>query len=158
MAYNRKKEVIRTPKIVFSFKSFKKWNLGRGLFFQVDGHVFVAYNPGSQDNAIGEMNAKVNDGRYHVVRFTRSAANSTLQIDDNQIQTKFPDGGCTPFLSSFPGNTKCFRKPFFAIPTKLVRLIVWHNWCMRGGGGLLWSLKQGLGATVVDSWFLKLWG
>ena len=60
---------------------------------QVDGHVFVAYNPGSHDNVIGEMNTKVNDGRYHVVRFTRSAANSTLQIDDNQIQTKFPDGG-----------------------------------------------------------------
>jgi hypothetical protein len=37
----------------------------------VDGHVFVAYNPGSHDNVIGEMNAKVNDGRYHVVRFTR---------------------------------------------------------------------------------------
>jgi len=62
------------------------------ICFQVDGHIFVAYNPGSQDNAIGEMNAKVNDGRYHVVRFTRSAANSTLQVDDNQIQTKFPDG------------------------------------------------------------------
>jgi neurexin len=48
---------------------------------QVDGHIFVAYNPGSHDNVIGEMNTKVNDGRYHVVRFTRDWGYKTLLLD-----------------------------------------------------------------------------
>ena len=38
------------------------------------------------------MNIKVDDGKYHVVRFTRSGANSTLQLDELQIQTKYPSG------------------------------------------------------------------
>jgi neurexin len=48
---------------------------------QVDGHIFVAYNPGSHDNVIGEMNTKVNDGRYHVVRFTRDRGYKTILFD-----------------------------------------------------------------------------
>ena len=46
----------------------------------VRGHVFVSYNLGTMDIAVGEPNVLVNDGRYHVVRFTRSGPNSTLQV------------------------------------------------------------------------------
>ena len=59
---------------------------------QVGGHIFVSYNLGTEDLAIGEMNKRVDDGEYHVVRFTRSGANSTLQIDEMQVQTKHPQG------------------------------------------------------------------
>ena len=52
---------------------------------KVDGNVFVVYNLGSSDTPIGEMGVKVNDGNYHVIRFTRSGQNSTLQIDDYQV-------------------------------------------------------------------------
>ena len=47
---------------------------------------------GSKDITVGDIAAKVNDGKYHVVRFSRSGANSTLQIDDNPPQEHFPLG------------------------------------------------------------------
>ena len=50
------------------------------------------YNLGSKDITIGDINTKVNDGRYHVVRFTRSDTNSSMQVDDNPVHTKFPQG------------------------------------------------------------------
>ena len=62
------------------------------ISLQVSGNIFVGYNLGTEDIALGEMNVKLNDGKYHVVRFTRSGANATLQVDDNQIQTKHPGG------------------------------------------------------------------
>ena len=62
------------------------------LFVKVAGHIFVSYNVGREDIAIGEMNSRVDDGKYHVVRFTRSGANSTLQLDEMQVQTKHPLG------------------------------------------------------------------
>jgi neurexin len=52
------------------------------------------YNLGSKDITVGDLTAKVNDGKYHVVRFSRAGANSTLQIDDNSPQSKFPLGKC----------------------------------------------------------------
>ena len=56
---------------------------------------------------MGDIAAKVNDGKYHVVRFGRSGANSTLQIDDNPPQERFPLGelrlkmGCLTILVKF---------------------------------------------------------
>lgn len=38
------------------------------------------------------MNVRINDGSYHVVRFLRTGANSTLQIDDFQTQRKYKMG------------------------------------------------------------------
>ncbi|KAL1460776.1 hypothetical protein WDU94_012727 [Cyamophila willieti] len=58
----------------------------------VEGNIFVVYNMGTTDNPIGETFVKVNDGFYHVVRFTRNGANSTLQLDDFNLQTNFPSG------------------------------------------------------------------
>lgn len=47
---------------------------------------------GTMDYPIGEMFDKVNDGKYHVVRFTRSGPNSTIQVDNLMMQTKMPRG------------------------------------------------------------------
>ena len=65
-------------------------NFGHSFLFQVGGSLFVSYNLGTQDIAVGEMNVRINDGVYHVVRFTRSGANATLQVDDFQVQRKHP--------------------------------------------------------------------
>ena len=60
--------------------------------FQVDGQVFVVYNMGTMDHPIGDFYGKVSDGQYHVVRFTRSGPNSTIQVDDLNPQLKNPTG------------------------------------------------------------------
>ncbi len=62
------------------------------LHLQVDGHIFVVYNMGTMDHPIGELFEKVSDGQYHVVQFSRSGPNSTIQVDNNKIQTKNPRG------------------------------------------------------------------
>ncbi|XP_076443088.1 neurexin 1-like isoform X2 [Babylonia areolata] len=58
----------------------------------VRGKVCAFYNMGTRDYPIGEMFEQVNDGRYHVVRFTRSGPNSTIQVDNHMVQTKMPRG------------------------------------------------------------------
>ena len=60
---------------------------------QVKGKVYAFYNMGTRDFPIGEMFEKLNDGKYHIVRFTRSGPNSTIQVDDLMMQTKMPRGG-----------------------------------------------------------------
>ena len=52
----------------------------------------MAYNLGMHDITLGDMGVRVNDGSYHVVRFWRTGANSSLQIDDFKTQTKTPVG------------------------------------------------------------------
>ena len=58
----------------------------------VDGHLYAVYNMGTEDHSLGELAIKVNDGEHHGVRFTRSSANATLQVDDYNVQTKNPIG------------------------------------------------------------------
>ncbi|XP_065079227.1 neurexin 1 isoform X3 [Ochlerotatus camptorhynchus] len=58
----------------------------------LEGNLFMVYNVGSHDFPVGEIGVKVNDNNYHIVRFTRSGANATLQIDDYNVQTHFPTG------------------------------------------------------------------
>jgi neurexin len=59
---------------------------------QVDGSVFAIYNVGLTDHVVSDSYVKVNDGEYHVIRFTRNGANATLQIDDLPQQVKIPTG------------------------------------------------------------------
>ena len=59
---------------------------------QVNGNVFAVYNMGTSDHPIGELFERVDDGEYHVVRFTRSGPNSTIQVDELLMQTKNPTG------------------------------------------------------------------
>lgn len=52
----------------------------------------MVYNVGSNDHPLGDIGMKVNDNAYHVVRFTRHGANSTLQVDDFNVQVNHPQG------------------------------------------------------------------
>nr|XP_027202560.1 neurexin-1-like isoform X1 [Dermatophagoides pteronyssinus] len=58
----------------------------------IDGNILAVYNLGTEDIDIGDLGIKVNDGKYHIVRFTRSGQNSTLQIDNHNIITRSPSG------------------------------------------------------------------
>lgn len=62
------------------------------IYTQVEGNVFAVYNMGTNDHPIGEVGVKVNDNQYHVVRFTRTGPNSTLQVDDYNLQSNHPSG------------------------------------------------------------------
>uniref|UniRef100_A0A8C4RIR1 Neurexin 2a n=1 Tax=Erpetoichthys calabaricus TaxID=27687 RepID=A0A8C4RIR1_ERPCA len=44
------------------------------------------------DITIDENAVTVNDGKYHVVRFTRSGGNATLQVDNQPIIERYPSG------------------------------------------------------------------
>ena len=74
---------------MLTYKLYFYWPF---LYSQQGGKVFVNYNLGSRDITIGDLNTKVNDGEYHVVRFARSDINSSLQVDDNPTSTEFPLG------------------------------------------------------------------
>ncbi|XP_069464476.1 neurexin-1 isoform X8 [Ambystoma mexicanum] len=56
------------------------------------GKIGVKFNVGTDDIAIEEVNAIINDGKYHVVRFTRSGGNATLQVDSWPVIERFPAG------------------------------------------------------------------
>lgn len=58
----------------------------------MEGNVFVVYNLGTNDHPLGDISIKVNDNKYHVIKFTRNGSNSTLQIDDYNVQTSHPSG------------------------------------------------------------------
>ncbi|TRY86633.1 hypothetical protein DNTS_018601 [Danionella cerebrum] len=60
--------------------------------FQDDGKVGVTFNIGTVDISVKEMTADINDGKYHVVRFTRNGGNATLQVDNWPINEHFPSG------------------------------------------------------------------
>ncbi|XP_043846213.1 neurexin-1 isoform X22 [Dromiciops gliroides] len=56
------------------------------------GKIGVKFNVGTDDIAIEEANAIINDGKYHVVRFTRSGGNATLQVDSWPVIERYPAG------------------------------------------------------------------
>ncbi|GAA6070981.1 neurexin-1a isoform X1, partial [Tachysurus ichikawai] len=57
-----------------------------------NGHVAVIFNVGTDDINIEEKSKFVNDGKYHVVKFTRSGGNATLQVDDLPVIERYPTG------------------------------------------------------------------
>nr|XP_023415522.1 LOW QUALITY PROTEIN: neurexin-2-beta [Loxodonta africana] len=59
---------------------------------QDQGTVGVIFNVGTDDITIDEPNAIVSDGKYHVVRFTRSGGNATLQVDSWPVNERYPAG------------------------------------------------------------------
>ncbi|MED6254574.1 Neurexin-2, partial [Ataeniobius toweri] len=59
---------------------------------QDQGKVGVIFNVGTDDITIDEPAAIVNDGKYHVVRFTRSGGNATLQVDNHPVIERYPPG------------------------------------------------------------------
>ncbi|XP_074649233.1 neurexin-1-like [Tubulanus polymorphus] len=58
----------------------------------ISGKIFVTYNMGTNDHPIGDILTNVDDKKYHVIRFTRSGLNATIQVDDLPIHTKHPRG------------------------------------------------------------------
>ncbi|XP_062373527.1 neurexin 1a isoform X2 [Sardina pilchardus] len=67
--------------------------LGDYLQLQIEkGNVRVVFNVGTHDINIEEPSKFVNDGKYHIVRFTRSGGNATLQVDDLPVIERYPTG------------------------------------------------------------------
>uniref|UniRef100_A0AAY5K9F8 Neurexin 1 n=1 Tax=Esox lucius TaxID=8010 RepID=A0AAY5K9F8_ESOLU len=67
--------------------------LGDYLQLQIDkGNIRVVFNVGTDDINIEETAKFVNDGKYHIVRFTRSGGNATLQLDDLPVIERYPSG------------------------------------------------------------------
>lgn len=62
------------------------------FFFQQQGKIGVTFNVGTEDISVEESSTPVNDGKYHVVRFTRNGGNATLQVDNWSINEHFPTG------------------------------------------------------------------
>uniref|UniRef100_A0A8C4QJ25 Neurexin 1b n=1 Tax=Eptatretus burgeri TaxID=7764 RepID=A0A8C4QJ25_EPTBU len=68
---------------------------GLGDFLQIhieQGKMGVIFNVGTNDISIMEESMPVNDGRYHVVKFTRSGGNASLQLDQLQVNEHYPPG------------------------------------------------------------------
>ncbi|XP_071754363.2 neurexin-2-beta isoform X15 [Centroberyx gerrardi] len=67
--------------------------LGDYLQLHIDqGKIGVIFNVGTDDITIDEPAVIVNDGKYHVVRFTRSGGNATLQVDNQPVIERYPPG------------------------------------------------------------------
>lgn len=60
--------------------------------FQEQGKIGVTFNIGTVDISVKESNTEVNDGKYHLVRFTRNGGNATLQVDNWPVNEHFPSG------------------------------------------------------------------
>ncbi|XP_070990982.1 neurexin-2-beta isoform X3 [Oncorhynchus clarkii lewisi] len=68
---------------------------GLGDYLQLhieQGKIDVIFNVGTDDITIGEPAVIVSDGKYHVVRFTRSGGNATLQVDNQPVMERYPPG------------------------------------------------------------------
>lgn len=74
--------------------------------FQEQGKIGVTFNIGMVDIVVQESSMPVNDGKYHVVRFTRNGGNATLQVDNWAINEHFPSGTTShpPSLTFTLGN------------------------------------------------------
>ncbi|XP_035389061.1 neurexin 3a isoform X25 [Electrophorus electricus] len=67
--------------------------LGDYLMLHIEqGKIGVTFNIGTVDILVQESSIPVNDGKYHVVRFTRNGGNATLQVDNWAINEHFPSG------------------------------------------------------------------
>nr|CAH91311.1 hypothetical protein [Pongo abelii] len=68
---------------------------GLGDFLQLhieQGKIGVVFNIGTVDISIKEERTPVNDGKYHVVRFTRNGGNATLHVDNWPVNEHYPTG------------------------------------------------------------------
>lgn len=52
----------------------------------------MTFNIGTVDISVKETTTAINDGKYHLVRFTRNGGNATLQVDNWPINEHFPTG------------------------------------------------------------------
>ncbi|XP_078029812.1 neurexin 3b isoform X3 [Epinephelus lanceolatus] len=67
--------------------------LGDYIMLHIEqGKVGVTFNIGTVDISVKETSTAVNDGKYHLVRFTRNGGNATLQVDNWPVNEHFPTG------------------------------------------------------------------
>ncbi|XP_028296014.1 neurexin 3b isoform X14 [Gouania willdenowi] len=67
--------------------------LGDYIMLHIEqGKVGVTFNIGTVDISVKELTTAINDGKYHLVRFTRNGGNATLQVDNWPINEHFPSG------------------------------------------------------------------
>ncbi|XP_015471937.1 neurexin-2-like [Parus major] len=100
---------------------------GLGDFLQlhiVQGAVGVLFNVGTEDIALEERGAAVSDGRFHVVRFTRSGGNATLQVDGGPLHERYPPGS---------GDSERLALARQRIPFRLGRVV--DEWLLDKGNG-----------------------
>lgn len=72
---------------------------------QESGNIAVVFNVGTDDINIEETSKFVNDGKYHIVKFTRSGGNATLQVDDLPVIERYPTGESPALPSLTPAAT-----------------------------------------------------
>lgn len=75
------------------------------LSSQESGNIAVVFNVGTDDINIEETSKFVNDGKYHIVKFTRSGGNATLQVDDLPVIERYPTGESPALPSLTPAAT-----------------------------------------------------
>ncbi|XP_076729791.1 neurexin 3b isoform X11 [Maylandia zebra] len=67
--------------------------LGDYIMLHIEqGKIGVTFNIGTVDISVKEVNTLINDGKYHLVRFTRNGGNATLQVDNWPVNEHFPTG------------------------------------------------------------------
>lgn len=96
----------------------------------MDAHVIVIYNVGSADHFIEDLNVKVNDDNYHVIKFNRTGPNASLQVDNHNPVLRMPAGkqltifdaqstiivgGRKAGRTPISGGNGIVEKPFFGV-------------------------------------------
>lgn len=97
--------------------------VGYVFSFQQQGKIGVTFNIGTVDISVEESSTPVNDGKYHVVRFTRNGGNATLQVDNWSINEHFPTGTTIPIIILHFH----FIKHSVVNPSLLTALIILHQ-------------------------------
>ncbi|XP_041418417.1 neurexin-1 isoform X32 [Xenopus laevis] len=93
----------RADRLAVGFSTFQKEAVlvrvdsssGLGDYLELhihQGKIGVKFNVGTDDISIEEVNAIINDGTYHTVRFTRSGGNATLHVDNWPVIERYPAG------------------------------------------------------------------
>lgn len=87
----------------------------------------MTFNIGTVDISVKETTTAVNDGKYHLVRFTRNGGNATLQVDNWPVNEHFPTGTdpfiplSDEFLPELVSDSIFFFKKHWAPPISLTK-------------------------------------
>uniref|UniRef100_A0A8C2CNQ8 Neurexin 3a n=1 Tax=Cyprinus carpio TaxID=7962 RepID=A0A8C2CNQ8_CYPCA len=104
--------------------------LGDYLMLHIEqGKIGVTFNIGTSDITVQESSTAVNDGKYHVVRFTRNGGNATLQVDNWAINEHFPSGN---------SDNERIQMANKKIPFKYARPV--EEWLQEKGNFLLFNI------------------
>lgn len=98
--------VIRTRVTFGSRRCFTR-SFDVAICPQDQGKIGVIFNVGTDDITIDEPAVAVNDGKYHVVRFTRSGGNATLQVDNHPVIERYPPGKSAGTAAPVTAREEC---------------------------------------------------